>query len=218
MTKYLIFDLGGVLIDLDMPRMIQKLCGLGVQCEKFFSKDNNERTSTICEGLSISGALADYQIGALSTEALCAGIQHYCTPGTTIEQIKEAWNSCLLQIPRERLELIKSLREKGYRTYMLSNTNDLHWQYIEHKYLAEDGLKCKDLFDGLFLSHEVKMAKPEPDIYEHLLKTIGCKGEECLFIDDTKANIEAAMRMGINAEWLDLTKEDVIQLFERIEI
>ena len=134
-----------------------------------------------------------------------------CKEGTTFQQVEDAWNSCLLTIPEERLEVVKSLREK-YNVYLLSNTNDCHWRYIEDKFFSAEGHTTDVFFDHVFLSHEMHLAKPDHRIYEQVLKEINAKGEECIFIDDAKANIKAAEECGIKTKLAD---DDVFEFLQK---
>ena len=193
--KNIIFDLGGVIIDIDMAGCLKRTEALGVPVKEMMSKADTNG-ATVCEGMSVSGPMELYQLGKISTDAFFGGILRLCKEGTTLQQVEDAWNSCLLTIPEKRLEVIKALRNT-YNVYLLSNTNDCHWRFIEQKYFSEEGHTTDALFDHVFLSHEMHLAKPDRRIYEQVLKEIGAKGEECLFIDDAKSNIKAAEECGI---------------------
>lgn len=200
MIKHIIFDLGGVLIDLDMPRCLEGFRALGVDPTVLLqpsaeSAQQGRARATLCDGLVANGAMDLYQTGDISTPDFVAGIQRYCTPGTTGEQVLQAWNDCLLNIPAYKLEFIKSLRDQGYSVHLLSNTNDAHWQHIAEKHF---GGKTEDYFDTLFLSQEMHMSKPNNDIFIAVLDRLGVKAEECLFIDDAQANVDAAQALGYN--------------------
>lgn len=211
MITDILFDLGGVLIDLDTQAMMQ-VCGkYGIDPQLFFVKARLDSPSTVCQGVAASDLITDYQVGGISTEQLIEKALALCPHGTTAERLIEAWNACLGTIPIERLRLIKGLREKGYRTHLLSNTNDLHWRYIEARYFRQEGYTCADLFDHLFLSHEVHLAKPDRAIYRHVIDTLGVPAKQLLFVDDAEANTHAAAELGIQTCWLDLEKEDILK-------
>ena len=165
LPENLIFDLGGVLIDLDVGRMLKGFEGVGLDPRMFMAESAEKGATTVCEGMSVGQLLSDYQTGDITTEELLETILPECRPGTTREQLVEAWNHCLVSIPRERLETVRRWREKGHRTYMLSNTNDLHWRYISTRCFGGEGLGLEDCFDGVFLSHEMRLAKPDAEIY-----------------------------------------------------
>ena len=201
MIKHIIFDLGGVLIDLDMPRCLESFRTLGadpsvlLQRPVSASAESGRAKATLCDGLVANGAMDLYQTGDISTEDFVSGIQKFCHPGTTEEQVLEAWNDCLLTIPAYKLEYIKSLRAEGYRVHLLSNTNEAHWVHIAEKHF---GGKTEEYFDHLFLSQEMHMSKPNDDIFLAVLEQLGAKAEECLFIDDAQANVDAAKALGYN--------------------
>ena len=198
MIKHIIFDLGGVLIDLDMPRCLESFRALGADPSVLLqpSAESNQQgraKATLCDGLVANGAMDLYQTGDISTEQFVAGIQHYCMPGTTAEQVLDDWNECLLTIPTYKLEFIHELKSQGYHIHLLSNTNDAHWQHIADTHF---GGKPEDYFDTLFLSQEMHMSKPNDNIFLAVLDRLGAKADECLFIDDAQTNVDAAQTLG----------------------
>ena len=215
LPENLIFDLGGVLIDLDVGRMLKGFEGVGLDPRMFMAESAEKGATTVCEGMSVGQLLSDYQTGDITTEELLETILPECRPGTTREQLIEAWNHCLVSIPQERLETVRRWREKGHRTYMLSNTNDLHWRYISTHCFGGEGLGLEDCFDGVFLSHEMRLAKPDAEIYHSMLQRLGVRAEDCWFVDDAQVNVEAARKEGLQAEWLDVKNEDLTAMMQR---
>ena len=207
----IIFDLGGVLLDLNMEGIGQACQRLGINPELFFVKTDEKNTSTVCQGISASKAITAYQVGEITSEQFLFLVLSHCGEGITREDIIEAWNSCIGLIPMERLDMIKELRRKGYHTHLLSNTNDLHWEDIKRRYLSQEGYTCKELFDNVFVSHEVHLAKPAPEIYQYAISQIGRPAAQCLFIDDTLLNVEAARREGLQGVWLDIRDKDALK-------
>lgn len=189
-----IFDLGGVLINLNVPR-----------CMKAFEELMGERNMRMILGMDSRGEgvkavsvaskqlMADYESGLISTDDFVAEILHYCRPGTTPQAIVDAWMSMLEDLPAGRLDFIDSLRAKGHRTYLLSNGNDLHFNFINETYhLASH-------FDDLFLSQCLHLAKPDPQIYEyvhsHISPSCPAPHDSCpsvIFVDDLELNRNAA--------------------------
>ena len=207
----IIFDLGGVLLDLNMEGIGEACKRLGINPELFFVKTDAENTSTVCQGISASKVITAYQVGNVTSEEFLTLVLSHCGEGITKENIMEAWDACIGLIPKWRLDLIKTLRSNGYHTHLLSNTNDLHWEEIKRRYFSEEGYTCADLFDHVFVSHEVHLAKPDPAIYHHAVRVIGRPAEQCLFIDDTLLNVEAAQREGLQGAWLDIKEEDALK-------
>lgn len=216
----IIFDLGGVLLDLNMEGIGEAYKRLGINPELFFVKTENSSpsgdvgrgASTVCQGISASQAITAYQVGEMTSDEFLSLVLSHCSEGIAREDIIEAWNACIGVIPRWRLDLIKELRRKGYHTHLLSNTNDLHWEEIKRRFFMEEGYTCQDLFDHVFVSHEVHLAKPDSEIYHHAVREIGRPAEQCLFIDDTLLNVEAANREGLQGAWLDIQQPDALKI------
>ena len=211
MTTDIIFDLGGVILDLNMQDLQKACLRLGIAPELFFVKADEENTSTVCHGISASKVITAYQVGEMTSEAFLSLVQSLCPEGITLDDINEAWNSCIGLIPKERLDLIKELRRKGFHTHLLSNTNDLHWEEIKCRYFSDEGYTCKDLFDNVFVSHEMHLAKPDAEIYRQAVHQIGRPANQCLFIDDALVNVEGAKKEGLQGAWLDIQKPNALK-------
>lgn len=198
MIRTVIFDLGGVLLDLDMNACFENMRGLGLDMNAITKSASPQegQGAVICEGLSASGALHQYQVGKISTIDFITLIQTNCRPGTTYQEALDAWNSCLLTIPQYKLDYIKELKEKGYNVHLLSNTNDAHWKYISEQCFPVDPA---NYFDRLFLSQEMQLAKPNAEIFKEVLRQLAVPADECLFIDDSSENCKAAERLGIRS-------------------
>ena len=216
MTTDIIFDLGGVLLDLNMQGIGEACRRLGINPELFFVRTDDKNTSTVCQGISASKTITDYQVGEMTSEEFLELILSHCAKGITKDDIIEVWNACIGPMPKERLNMILELRRNGFHTHLLSNTNDLHWEEIKRRYLSEEGYTCADLFDNVFVSHEMHLAKPDPEIYHSAVRQIGRPAAQCLFIDDTLINVEAAKHEGLQGAWLDLRKELVCELIRRV--
>lgn len=208
----IIFDLGGVLLDLNMEGVGEACKRLGINPELFFVKTPqgglDEGSSTVCNGISASQAITAYQVGMMTSEQFLTLVLKHSDENVTREMVIEAWDACLGTIPRHRLDMIKELRSRGYGTHLLSNTNDLHWEKIKQRCFSDEGYTCTDLFDHVFVSHEVHLAKPDPEIYRHAVRQIGSPASQCFFIDDSEVNVAAAQHEGLQGAWLDITKKD----------
>ncbi len=122
-------------------------------------------------------------------------------------EFDEAWNAMLGKINPIRVEKLFELKEK-HNIYLLSNTNALHVPAFTEILLQDTGVKnLNDIFHKVYYSHEVKMRKPNLDIFEYVLKENNLLGEETLFLDDTFENLKAAENLGINT--LKVTHPDM---------
>ena len=183
----LIFDFGGVIINLDLPQCIQNFKNLGL--------DNFE------QHLSLFGQkdfFLQFEIGQIGTKEFRANIRKLCPKPLTDTQIDEAWCSFLCDIPNEKLEMLLDLKKK-FRVLMLSNTNPLHIEVSAAREFSRLGKTRDDFFDKCYLSYEMKLAKPNPVIFETLLADAGVSADECLFLDDGLKNIEVAQELWIQS-------------------
>ena len=194
MAKYknvttIIFDLGGVIIDLDWNLCIRNFENLGI------SNMRNLVSTTLQRGFVL-----DYEMGKITDAQFRDEIRKNASGEVTDQQIDHAWTSLLVRVPEEKLNLLYELRKK-YKILMLSNTNNLSFRYSE-KMFEVNGKNINDFFDKCYLSYQMKLAKPKPDIFEALLADAGLTAEECLFLDDGIYNIETAEKLGFNVEFI----------------
>ena len=196
MIKTLIFDFGDVFLNLDKAGALKKAL------ERF-------KMDALSEELVAINTL--YEQGLLSTEEFIEFYQDNFS-NLTEKDIIDAWNYILKDFPKDRLNFIQELaQENKYKLILLSNTNELHINWVkEHIAFYEDFKNC---FDQFYLSHEIQLRKPNANIYEFVLKQNDLKPQECLFIDDTKENTDAATKLDIHIWNIDETTEDIINLF-----
>ena len=128
------------------------------------------------------------------------------------EKIDAVWNSFLVGIPRYKLDLLLKLRE-NYVVYLLSNTNEIHWKWSCENTFPYRTFRVKDYFEKMYLSFEMKMAKPDLNIFEAVVEDAGILPEETLFIDDSEANCLTAQSLGI-ATYTPAEGEDWSHLFQ----
>lgn len=196
----IIFDLGGVIINLDTQVTFDGFAALS-------------KTSWSQNSVDEVDLFLDYERGAISSEQFREGIREMTGEVELSDQeIDKIWNSMLLDIPLARLDLLKQLSKK-YRLFVLSNTNAIHvpaFNKILENVSGES--KIDAFFEKVYFSHEVKMRKPEREIYEHVLHVSQLKSEETLFLDDKKENLIAAQAVGIRT--LQVTPEnDLLSIF-----
>jgi len=181
----LIFDLGGVLCDLDIDRCILNFKQLGL--ENFEHYLNN---------FGQSGFFMQLEKGLITAAEFRNEVRTLTSKPLTDTQINEAWNSFLVGIPTKKLDLIIELRKK-FRVVLLSNTNIIHFPDTVARFFNFNGMSTSDYFDKCYLSYEMKMAKPNEEIFNALLEAEQVSANECLFLDDGQKNIEQAAKSGI---------------------
>lgn len=195
MIDTLIFDFGDVFINLNKKATQDGLEKLGLTQWTPEMVDLNTR----------------YETGQVTTDQFLSSYQGWFHD-VDQETLKHIWNAILLDFPNHRLEFLKNLREKGsYQLILLSNTNEMHISWIEKHIDSYSEFKAQ--FDQFYLSHEIKLRKPNQDIYEFVLEQNQLNPETCLFIDDTKENTLTASQMGIHTWNISPEKEDVTDLF-----
>ena len=199
--KNIVFDLGGVLVDLDFKAAINGLQKAGFANVK-------EQLQTLHQ----EGIFQKFELGEMSADEFRTAIRENSTVELTDEEVDNLWNAMLLEIPREKLELILDLRGK-YMVYLLSNTNSIHWDYVCKNAFNYRGFRVKDYFEETFLSYEMHLAKPDKAIFEKVLQDANLLPEETLFIDDSEANCKAAEEVGIHAHHYHIG-DDLSKVFE----
>ncbi|WPP51276.1 HAD family hydrolase [Catalinimonas niigatensis] len=183
----IIFDLGGVIIDIDPQRAFKALAAL------YQGKQSSEQL--LSENVQL---FLDYEKGFISDTEFREGIRKLTdNPSIKDEEIDAAWNSMLLHIPVERLQTLEKLKSQ-YKIFVLSNTNAIHVSAF-NKIIEQNSGKAdiNHFFDKVYYSHELKLRKPEPEIYQHVIDDHNLNVGSTLFVDDRLENIEAAAAVGL---------------------
>ncbi|MEL5893350.1 HAD family phosphatase [Bacteroides sp. GD17] len=184
--KNLIIDFGGVLIDLDRQRCLDNFKKLGMP-----------DTEVVLDIYHQQDFFQQYEKGLITTAEFRDVIREKIGKPVTDARIDEAWNSFLVNIPTYKLDLLLNLR-KDYVVYLLSNTNELHWQWSCQHAFPYKTFRVEDYFEHIFLSYEMKMAKPDAEIFRRVLDETDIVPQETLFIDDSDANCRTAETLGIS--------------------
>lgn len=191
MIKNILLDMGNVIIDIHIPlthRAFAKLAQL----------DDDAAT----ELFRAKAFFRHFETGEVPEAEFRAMLKReFRGNAWTDSAIDEAWCSLLLEMPKERLDLIAELG-KNYRVFLLSNTNPIHVREITRR-AAQVGVDFPGLFERMFLSSEMGLMKPDPAIYERVLQEADLKPEETLFVDDSLDNILAAGSLGIQTIHLE---------------
>ena len=186
-----IFDLGGVLLDIDYQRSIDAFKKLGiVNFEDMFSQF---KADELFEKL---------ETGSITETDFHSAIKNRTTAIVSDNEIDAAWNTLILQFRTESLAYLESL-SAYYKLYLLSNTNIIHLQYFKQLFTEQTGKPMLDAyFTKAWYSNEIGLRKPGAEIFEFVLEDENLKTEETLFIDDTWINIETAQKMGFKTHHL----------------
>lgn len=190
--KNIVFDLGGVIVDLDIPSSFAAFAQIGLVPQHVNLEEmTNNGIPPDWPMLQLMHAM---DIGDMDGQQFTATLKPQCLPGTTDEQILQAFNR-IIRMPRHRLEWLQRLR-KNYRVYLLSNIGDVHWKETCRQASAL-GIPIEECFDEVFLSYRMRMAKPDAAIYQRLITETGINPRETLYIDDLPDNIEAGRKTGL---------------------
>ncbi|MCF8335558.1 MAG: HAD family phosphatase [Bacteroidales bacterium] len=186
--KNIIFDLGGVILDIDVLKGIKAMEQLGIH-DFESAKNRFNRTETFL----------DFEKGLISETEFLKRLKEAYEVDFHDEDFIAAWNEIIVGFPSERIDLMINMKNSpAFRTFLLSNTNAFHkkvYTRILQEQYAIDGLE--DLFEKTYFSHEIHMRKPDTEIYHYVLNDGGMVPEETLFIDDSEVNIETAREMGM---------------------
>lgn len=203
----IIFDYGNVIFTLNFPRLRQTFIDLGIRdADAFFS--HTAQASWV-------DALDKGQLKAAAfRDAIRAAAGR---PELTDNEITAAWNTLLVGVPEGYHELLLELKQH-YRTFLLSNNNEFHYQWIMEYLQREHGMDGNStLFEKDYYSHLMGMRKPDPAIFELVLDNHGLQPDRTLFIDDSPQHVAAAQQLGIEAQLLR-PDETLPNLLNRIGI
>ncbi len=195
--KNIIFDLGNVVVDINLNNCVEAFKKLGYKGEGNFLNTYKQ-----------TGVFGDLEVGKIGREEFTANIKNLLNPEVTDKEIIAAWNAIILDYKAERIEAILELK-KTYNVYLLSNTNEIHIDFCGNKVPHVGSLD--NLFHKTYYSHEMGKAKPNKDIFEELLEDAGIKANETVFFDDSSANVAAAQELGIDSyvieypdQWMEM--------------
>lgn len=191
----MIFDLGGVVLDLFVERSFAALLSLGVPADMLTES-----------GCLMNEWMMQYDRGDITTDEMFGYIKSFIPAAVREElgaeldsEVQRIWNLMLGDIPAAKLQRLAALRQAGYRVVMLSNTNSGHWPRIEQLFVEAGGKLPSECFNSLYLSFLMRSRKPDPEIFLSLIGNEGVEAADCLFFDDSAENCAAARALGIDA-------------------
>ncbi|MDG1332347.1 MAG: HAD family phosphatase [Crocinitomicaceae bacterium] len=182
----IIFDFGGVLINIDYHKTIDAFKDLGIED---FEESYSQADQT--------SLFSDLEIGKISAQRFVNDLLHFLPNGTSSNKVVHAWNAMILDVPKSGIDLLQRLKGK-YRLFLLSNTNEIHIPKALAEWKKTSEVNFYDCFDHVYLSHEMGMRKPNAEIFERVCQEQNIKPENALFIDDSAQHIKGATKVGLN--------------------
>lgn len=186
MIKNLLFDLGGVIMDIRRLNCVASFERLGMKDADSFLGEYSQK-----------GPFLQLEEGLINETQFRDAVREYIDGEVTDEQIDKAFCDFLVGIPAYRLEQLRQLK-KQYGIYMLSNTNPIMWHSRIAEEFRQEGMEREDYFDGIVTSFEARSIKPDAKIFHTVVEKLGIKPEETLFLDDSQKNLDAASALGFH--------------------
>ena len=204
--KNIVFALGGVIINLDIPRTISE-----------FNKLSTKPFESIYTQLQQSPIFDLFDKGQINESDFFLQLKDHLKEGVTNTQMKEAWNAMLLDFPIHRLQLLSALKS-NYRVFLLSNTNETHIAQLESDLYKEHGYRnLEPFFEKVYYSCRIGMRKPDSEIFEFVLNQNNLNAHETIFIDDSPQHVAGAIKTGIQSYLLPRDK-DVSALISELSL
>lgn len=187
-----IFDLGGVILDIDYNLT-----------RKAFEKVGAENFNEMYSQASADRLFRNLETGNIKEANFYAEFNECTGLSLKPDQINEAWNAMLLTFREDSLLFLNSIKSK-YRLFLLSNTNEIHYNMFNKIYYQKKRAKAFEFFfEKAYYSFEIGMRKPDNDIYEYVLKTNNLKPSSTIFIDDSLQNVNTAKILGMQTILLE---------------
>lgn len=198
-----VFDLGGVVIDLARDKSVEHLEAIGLR-----------QAGELLDPYVQRGPFLELETGRATAAEFFDNIRALIKADggrdVTDTEIQDAFNAFLVDLPVERLKALRELRSRGFRVFAISNTNPVMFHSWIAEHFRAEGLAIYDYFDGVVTSFETGCCKPDREIFDTLLRRYGLEGDRTLMLDDAPANVEAARRAGLRAVRVGYTPQDDI--------
>ena len=198
MIKNIAFDLGGVVLALSYEQAVKRFEEVGL-------KDARQQL----DAFEQRGIFGDLESGRITAEDFRRALSKMVGRELTADECYQAWHGYVDHVPKRNLQALLSLRARGYRVCLLSNTNPYMMQWADKDFDGE-GHPISYFFDALYLSYQCKVMKPRREIFELMLQGQQSTPEETLFVDDGRRNVEMAASMGMqtlcpqnNEDWTE---------------
>ena len=200
----IIFDLGGVIINLDYNRTILEL-----------AKAMGASPNTIAMATTQHDIFHEFERGKITNDEFLEFLDGFTPKDISRDTLIHFWNAMLLDIPAERIALLKRLSEK-YRLFVLSNTNDIHirdFNRILEEAHGYTSLQDIGVFEKVYLSYEVGHRKPDTEIFSYVVNDAGLTPGRTLFLDDGLPNLEGAKQVGLLTEHVRPDERTILDIF-----
>lgn len=186
MIKAIVFDAGGVLLDLDLD-----------DCRNAFKSIlGYDKIDELLDSCHQKGIYGDMEEGKITAEEFTAAVLSESRPGSTPEMVDRCMAALLKGIQPEKAEFVRTLASRGYDVYLLTNNNEISWAHFQ-RIFSDAGIPIAETFKQSFISCRIGALKPSPVIFQTVISALGLKPEEILFVDDSPSNAAAAAQMGM---------------------
>lgn len=205
--KNIIFDLGGVVIDIERNQAVLALESLGISDANALLGEYEQK-----------GPFLLLESGKITAAQFYDHLIPLCRRDTNCTDVQDAFERFLIRLPMERLVAIRKLRDAGHRVFVLSNTNPIMFNHWIDLAFRQEGLTINDYFDGIVVSYQERTCKPDPRIFSNLVRRYGLDPAETLMLDDSEANCESARSIGLQAIQVTKTGPDSFsEIMARLE-
>lgn len=186
--KNVIIDLGGVMIDLDRDHCVREFEALGIP-------GVNEMLGLYRQ----KEPFLSIETGRISVADFYDKLRELAGRNIDDKLLEKAFYAFLVKLPPERLAALRSMRSAGLKLFMISNTNVIMYDGWIKQAFMQEGLRVGDYFDGIVTSFAEGVCKPDPQIFETVLRRYSLQPRESILLDDSEANCEEARRLGMHA-------------------
>ena len=199
----LVFDYGGVIVNLDQKKVQEALCRVGVGAIK-----------QLIHAKEIKRLTRDFIDGLIPTDVTLEKMLALCHKSTTKDDLRHILRSLCGDLPESRLKTLHELK-KRFRILLLSNINDVLWDYSKSE-IRNQGYEPEDCFDGFFLSYEMGVAKPDEAIYSMMISEASLNPSRTLYFDDRENNYHAGLSLGFQSVLVPTNKIESLPIWQSL--
>jgi putative hydrolase of the HAD superfamily len=199
--RNIVFDLGGVIITLDRDEAVRRFTAAGAG-----------NAAELLNAYHQNGIFLELESGNLSRTAFYDAFRHETGSTASDAVIDAGWLGFMKDVPVAKLRMLENLRARGYRLYLLSNTNPVIMEWALSPAFSSEGKPLDAYFDKLYLSYQMKCVKPDAVIFHKMIDDSGLLPAETLFLDDGEANVKMGQKLGFRT-YLPVNGEDFSPLF-----